>query len=230
LTPLIGISTDLAPKEGGWYNRLDWRYANAIFKFGGTPALLPIIDADAVSETVGRLDGILLSGGDDIHPRYYGEDISAPVELSPDIKTDYDLALLKEAIEQGKPVLGICLGAQEINVFFGGSLHQDMQGHKDAGGPVFHDIKTSGGRLAEVMAAGTITVNSYHHQSIKELGWGLICSGRADDGTVEAVELPGDIFVVGVQWHPERMLDDPHAARLFNAFISAAGFSATMRP
>ena len=224
MRPIIGITQDIELKpKGGFWAYLDRHYAEAIYRFGGLPMLLPILeDTAAVAEYISRIDGLLLSGGDDIHPRYYGEELSDKTSLSPDIRTDLDFALLKEALAQSKPVLGICLGVQEMNVFFGGTLHQDIQGHKATDCELRHDISVRDGSLLHAITGrDSLNVNSYHHQAIKTVAPGLIASAAAPDGIVEAVELPGEGFVLGLQCHPERMTHDVEMAKIFKAFIAA---------
>ncbi len=137
--------------------------------------MIPILEEHgAVAEFAGRIDGLLLSGGDDIHPRYYGEELSEKTGLSPDIRTDYEFALLKEMLALDKPVLGICLGVQAMNVYFGGKLHQDIGGHKEKGADSYHEVKVEGGMLADIVGAGMMRVNSFHHQAIKTVGDGLL--------------------------------------------------------
>lgn len=226
MRPIIGITQDIEykPSGGGFWAYLDKHYAEAVYRFGGMPLMIPIVaDRGAPDEFIGRIDGLLLSGGDDIHPRYYGEELSDSTNLSPDTRTDYDFALLRAALKAGKPVLGICLGAQVLNVYFDGKLHQDVPGHKGKGADLTHEVAVaSGGRLREILGVDKLTVNSYHHQAMKTVGEKLIASASAPDGIVEAVELPGEGFVLGVQWHPERMQGDPFSQRIFEAFIKAS--------
>lgn len=223
MRPIIGITQDIELKEsGGFRAYLDRNYAEAVYRFGGMPLMIPILeDAGAVAEFTGRIDGLLLSGGDDIHPRYYGEDLSDKSEVSPDRRTDYEFALLKEMLAFDKPVLGICLGVQAMNVYFGGKLHQDIGGHREKGADVYHEVKVEGGMLADIVGAGMMRVNSFHHQAIKTVGDGLYASAVSPDGIVEALEVPGKRFAIGVQWHPERMHGDENATKLFQAFIQA---------
>ncbi len=223
--PIIGITQDMELKKDGkgFWAYLDSNYARAIYRFGGMPLMIPIVDTEgAAAEFAKQMDGLLLSGGDDIHPRYYGEEITGKVNLSPDRRTEFDIALLKETLALGKPALGICLGVQTMNVYFGGTLHQDMPGHKATDTDLRHEVALVGeSRLKQMLGVERVTVNSYHHQAIKEPAKELLPSAVSDDGIVECLELPGKSFVVGVQWHPERMQDDPHAEKLFRAFIGA---------
>jgi len=227
MKPIIGITQDIELKEhepDGFWAYLDRHYAEAVHRFGGMPMMIPALGGNAEAHDVaGYIDGLLLSGGDDIDPKYYNEAQAPVLTISPDIRTDYDFALIDNMLRLGKPVLGICLGIQEMNVFFGGTLRQDIPGHKEKGRDMAHAVEIlPGGRLAGLLGAGRITVNSYHHQALGDVSPRLFKSAAAADGIVEAVELPGDNFVVGVQWHPERMQEDGNARRLFEAFIEAS--------
>jgi putative glutamine amidotransferase len=222
MRPIIGITQDLEFKEGGgFWAYLDKSYADAVYQSGGMPFMIPIMEGAPVPEEYARrIDGLLLSGGDDIHPRYYSEELMDGTMLSPDLRTDFDFALLREMLAQGKPVLGICLGIQSINVYFGGKLYQDIPGHKEQGRDIRHMVSLArGSRLKEIMGVERLSVNSYHHQAIQAVAPELSASAVSDDGIVEAVELPGEKFVVGVQWHPERMREEESSRLLFEAFI-----------
>ncbi len=224
MRPIIGVTQDIEYKKDGDGFRacLHASYAEAVYRFGGLPLMIPILGPEAAAGLLEGVDGLLLSGGGDIHPRYYGEGGLEGINLSPDARTEFEFALLKAAIAGGRPVLGICLGVQTMNVYFGGGLHQDIPGHKSSAGDVRHEVAVAeGSRLRAVLGAGRIEVNSYHHQALKGLGRGLIASAASPDGIIEAVELPGGPFVAGVQWHPERMRDDPYSERLFRAFTGA---------
>ncbi len=222
MRPIIGITQDIEFKEsGGFRTYLDKSYADAVYRFGGMPFMIPVVEGASVPEEYARkIDGLLLSGGDDIHPRYYSEEVMDGATLSPDARTDFDFALLREMLAAGKPVFGICLGIQSMNVYFGGKLHQDIPGHKEKGRDIRHMVTLArGSMLKEIIGAERLSVNSYHHQAVSRLAPGLYPSAVSDDGMVEAVELPGGRFVVGVQWHPERMQEEESSRRLFEAFI-----------
>jgi putative glutamine amidotransferase len=148
--------------------------------------------------------------------------MAAPMDLSPDIRTDFERVLFEAGLRLRKPMLGICLGHQAMNIYRGGSIIQDMEGHKEKGSVVRHDvIFTEGGRLAGIAGLPSSTVNSTHHQSLKNIGDGFAVAASAPDGIIEAIEMPGEQFVIGVQWHPEKLIGDPVSERLFGAFIEA---------
>lgn len=215
--PLIGIATTTHPN-----------YLRALRKAGGIPVVLPDTEADeaAIDGYLARLDGLLLPGGADIPPAEYGEEPhETVVELDED-RYRFEKALAGAWIERtDKPLLGICLGGQWINVVNGGSLVQDIPSefgisHRDREHPVSLEADS---RLAEILGRSSVEVNSSHHQAVKRLGDGLRIVARCPDGVVEATEgADPDRFLVGVQWHPERLVDDrPEQKRIFEAFVEA---------
>jgi putative glutamine amidotransferase len=210
-------------------------YFEGVTRAGGIAVLLPPqpVDTDIASRVLDGLDGLVITGGKDVDPGRYGQ---APHPSTDEPRHDRDaweFTLLTGALSRGLPVLGICRGAQVLNVAFGGTLHQhlpDVVGHSrhQPGNAVFSTstVRTvPGTRLAEVIG-GSSDVQCYHHQALAELGEGLVVSARDADGVIEAVELPGDNFVVAVQWHPEERL---HDLRLFAAVVDAAAVYATGR-
>ena len=213
--------------------RKNARYAEAVVRHGGRPLLL-----DGTASTAERsaafeaMDGLLLTGGTDIDPARYGRPNTGSVDVEPD--RDALEADAWAAAQTGDvPVLGICRGFQAINVFTGGTLIQDVPGHAGPGwgtGPArMHPIRIEpDGILARVLANGTERVNTYHHQGVTatDLAPGLRATAWAESPVgdiVEALELPGDRFVVGVQCHPERTeFSPPGFERLWSAFVGAA--------
>ena len=178
------------------------------------------------------LDGLVLTGGGDVHPRRYGQEPHPSLTGVDEARDELELALVAKALAQGMPVLGICRGCQVLGVAAGGDLIQDVatmveraQQHRaPKGNPAArHTVRMAEGSLLMAAAnAARITTNSFHHQANGRLGPAVRAVGWAPDGVVEAIESEGSAFVVGVQWHPERMWRTaPRQRRLFGAFVSA---------
>lgn len=235
--PLIGISANLLTVEAGLFAGQERTYVNhdyvtSILKAQGAPLLLPIIsDDDMIAQQVDCVDGILLSGGYDVQPLFYGEEPQPYLEAICPQRDVYELKLIKYAVEQKKPILGICRGLQVLNVAFGGTLHQDISRQ---GGRLQHSQKAQkdvashtvelviGTQLQRLFDEEVIFTNSFHHQAIKDLAPGFIVSGKAKDGIIEGFEHPQE-FIIGVQWHPELMVDrHPIMLKLFEALVAEA--------
>ncbi len=183
-------------------------YARAVLRAGGLPVWIPVDTPLAILE---RLDGLLLSGGDDVAPAAYGEaphpEIGAPSEQ----RDAYERTLFGRALELDLPTLGICRGPQLMNVHLGGTLHQHIPAHRGWDGPVdavLHRVALEPGSVLHGAYGAEVEVNSLHHQGLAELGDGVVPVGRTvggpDDGLVEAIQIAGKP-AVGVQWHPELM-------------------------
>jgi putative glutamine amidotransferase len=236
MRPLIGVTTSELRASGASTLRrqgepphaemaLGMTYLRAVERAGGMPVVLPPVIAD-VEELLSRLDGVCLSGGPDLDPAAYG-DPERHVELGPTEPSldAFELALARAAHAHGVPLLGVCRGAQALNVSRGGTLHQHVAGHRQAesGSVCTHDVEVeAGSRLARVLGAGPVEVNSFHHQAVDVLGAGLRVCARSADGTIEAIEGDGH-FVLGVQWHAETLAEDPGQLALFEALVQAAG-------
>lgn len=241
--PVIGIPLQTLaglPGERPAAYSIGQRYIEVLSRFDAIPWPIPPLanDPDTIRKIFDRLDGLVLAGGSDIVPGRYGE--AARPECGP---TDPDrdaveILLVKMALDHSLPILGICRGAQLLNVACGGSLYQDIaaqvpaaikhdftakQGHHDRTGSP-HDVTVkAGSKLAEILGTTFLPVNSIHHQAVKELGSGLVASAYAPDGVVEALEMSSHAFVLAVQWHPEDLIDtQPVMGRLFEAFVAAA--------
>jgi putative glutamine amidotransferase len=230
--PVIGLTTYLdQARTGIWDVRASFlpaSYLQGVALAGGLAVLLPPqpVHADAADRVLDRLDGLVITGGKDVDPAAYGQPPHPATDEPGPQRDGWEFALLRGALEQELPVLGICRGAQVLNVALGGTLHQhlpDVIGHRghQAGNAVFSTLAVRtvpGTRLAGLLG-DSANVLCYHHQAIARVGAGLVVSAWDADGVAEALELPGDGFVLAVQWHPEESLDD---LRLFTAIVDAA--------
>jgi putative glutamine amidotransferase len=237
MKPVIGINCSL---EGENTPRLSLNsgYYEAVKRAGGVPVLLaPLEEAEDIEGLLKGLDGLILSGGEDLWPERYGQRPHPKTNLVSKERDIFDFKLVRQALDMNMPILGICLGEQLLNVALGGSLIQDLpsQSALDGAG-VAHNSKTvhkikvgRGTHLYELLGTDTLLVNSSHHQAVDRLGKGMKVSARAEDGVIEAIESTKHSLVIGVQWHPERMLGDFLQKRLFTTFLEAVRGHATKR-
>lgn len=211
-------------------------YVQAVELGGGAPVVIPpYLEETKLRAIFERLDGLLLSGGGDILPALFGEQDSGLLWFVDERRDRAELALARWALVERLPLLAICRGGQMLNVVAGGTLIQDIPTqvadplpHSTiAGRPlgvVVHTVEVAAGsRLAALVGAGELGVNSSHHQAVKAVGAGLVVTARAPDGVIEGLEAVGHPFCVGVQWHPETMIEShPVMCRLFEALVEAA--------
>jgi putative glutamine amidotransferase len=208
-------------------------YLRALHRAGGQEAILAprSISEPETGELLDRFDGLLLVGGGDIDPRHYGQD-PLPECYGIDSEADvFEMNLVRSAIRRAMPVLAICRGFQVLNVATGGTLNQHITGRRGLVGhgvpgqrSETHEVRVEPGTwTAKAMGTETADVSSSHHQAVARLGEGLVVSGRAPDGIVEAMEHPDGSWVVAVQWHPERTSEtDPAQQGLFDALVEHA--------
>ena len=228
--PVIGITSAYYPDRD--QVRLPSAYAVAIGEAGGTPVILPVIEDGAlIDEYVRRLDGLVLSGGDDVPPAAYGEAPHATTRTLSPRRHGFEAAMVRAWLGTGKPILGVCRGLQQINVVRGGTLVQDIP--TQVGGGVVHRRPPGGGdathavtlepgtRLRALLGRERLEVNSSHHQAAKDVGAGLRVAARSGDGVIEALEFTDGRFGLLVQWHPERMADARHRQAIYGAFVRA---------
>jgi putative glutamine amidotransferase len=209
-------------------------YSQAILHAGGAPVIVPAAqDKNSMGAILDSVQGLILSGGPDVHPRRYGEEPLAGLGEVDEALDRMELLAVAMAVEKDLPVLGICRGIQVLNVALGGTLFQDIASQVPES--ICHTPKTdkavnthtvrieAGSRLHRLIGKREIWVNGKHHQAVKDLASGLAATAHAKDGVVEAVELPGKRFVAGVQWHPEgTWREDLFSQKLFAAFVKAA--------
>lgn len=228
--PLIGITTYGRGEDGRY--RLPAAYVEAVRRAGGVAVLLPPGDAE-VEELVARLDGFVLAGGGDVAPSLYGGEAHPEVARVDPERDAFEIALVRAAVALEIPALSICRGCQVLNVALGGTLHPhlpDVVGEKLAhresspDGEERHAVDVEpGSRLAAVMEAMRPVPVSSHHQAPAEVPAPLRVVARAEDGAIEAIEMPAHPWMIGVQWHPElSAAGDPSQQRLFDSLVAAA--------
>ncbi len=242
MAPIIGVTGSLredsestATRPLGAFTRADWDYVAGVVEAGGVPVVLPPI-AEVAEEMARRVDGLLLTGGSDLHPDYYGEEPHPELGETIPERDAFEMAYVRHALEQGVPVFGICRGLQVLNVALGGTLYQDLPSQLENGSIAHrqqmpkwqwtHEVEVDpGSHVAKVMETTGLRVNSYHHQAIKDLAEPLAAVAHASDGVIEAVEARdlSKRWIVGVQWHAEAMRDaGPEHRNLFKAHVAAA--------
>jgi putative glutamine amidotransferase len=237
--PRIAISGVVRTWDQADRTGVNSAYVQATLGAGGVPLIFsPLMGASLAGAALDGCDGLLLTGGEDIDPSWYGADPS-PVLSPPSRERDlFELALFAVARQRELPILGVCRGIQLINVALGGTLFQDLPterpGRVEHRPPGPRDSRSHpvrlqpGSRAAQALGATTITVNSSHHQAIKDLASGLIATGWTKDDLIEAAESPpGTPWILAVQWHPEEMHADRQAPEqgLFQALVNEAGLA-----
>lgn len=233
--PIIGITANTMLERDGVFCGMKRDYANkdyvgAVESAGGVPIILPCINDEGVIKTqLELLDGILFTGGGDLSPLTYGEE---PIQNLGyiDIELDeFNMKAVISAYEMNIPILGICRGMQLINVAFGGTLYQDLGSNKEfyikhtqnaMRGVPTHTVYLEDNTILNKLIGSTTTVNSFHHQCIKEIAPEFIISAKAPDGVVEGIEKKDDGKIIAVQWHPEGMYKESQSmANLFRYFV-----------
>lgn len=244
--PIIGITANYTPKDavgeltglglaGQDWDLLPADYIRAVERAGGCPVIIPVTEnPETVIPLLDKLDGMLFSGGSDIAPSYYGELPQEALGTVDPVRDAHEIRLCQSLLrDYDIPLLGICRGNQLINVASGGTLYQDIASTKKAA--FRHDLVNypkwyasreleiePGSRLREIFGASRITANGFNHQAVKDLGKNLRTAMKASDGFVEGIEGTQERFVVGIQWHPEMMLDhSDEFLCLFQAFVRA---------
>ncbi|HGI4355710.1 TPA: gamma-glutamyl-gamma-aminobutyrate hydrolase family protein [Streptococcus agalactiae] len=223
--PIIGITgneREMSDIPGYYYDSVSRHISEGVKNAGGLPVILPISEAESVKAYVEMIDKLIISGGQNVLPSYYGEEKiieSDDYSLARDI---FEFALVEEALKQNKPIFAICRGMQLVNVALGGTLNQSIDNHYQEPYIGFaHYLNVEKGSFLEGFISGDFKINSLHRQSVKLLAEGLIVSARDPrDGTVEAYESRTEQCIIGVQWHPELMLHQIENQTLFGYFVN----------
>jgi putative glutamine amidotransferase len=238
MKPIIGITCSLrhddpACLDGRSFDYAKREYYRRIETHGGIPFLLPNVDLeDTLVDFLSGVDGLLLTGGEDIDPSWYREENRFPQSVIQPDRDRAEILLARKARERGMPILGLCRGVQTMNVAFGGSLHQDVSlrpgtGSHDVEEPwvyLVHDVTiVKDTHLFQLAGKEIVQVNSRHHQVLNRIAPEFTVSATAPDGVVEAIEnVDGGRYLLGVQWHPEMTPDDALSKAIFRDFVSVA--------
>lgn len=231
--PFIGITPSQELDQSPTY-KLNSLYAQAIVEAGGLPIILPVLQEKKLIEgLINGIKGLLLSGGVDVNPLLFKEEPHPKMGRIDPYRDFFELEALQIALAQGKPCLGICRGCQVINVALGGTIIQDIPAEKPGTlkhyqeAPYWHPTHTiqieEDSLLEGILKGRKRTVNSFHHQGVKDLGRDLKGSAYAPDGIIEAIEHEKDLFIMGIQWHPEHLWQKEEASKaLFQALVDRA--------
>lgn len=234
MKPVIGVSTATGWESNRLYTKATRFYADSVVAGGGLPLYIPTLpEADLAADFVSRIDGLILSGGnDDVQPHHFGEiPIKGLKYVNPE-RDEWEFALIRAALEQNKPIFGICRGCQVLNVALGGSLYQSLHKQFEGAGEhmpidtdmfnLYHAIDIEEDSLLYRLYGDSIMVNSYHNLAVKDPASCFRVTARSGEGIIECIESTEHDFVIGVQWHPEALTArHPHFVKLFEAHVNA---------
>ena len=210
---IVGISANLCPVDEAGKNihpSVSRKFVDGVRMVGGLPMVIPVGDKSLVQDYVETIDKLILSGGQNVHPQFYGEEKTIDSDDYNIVRDEFELALLKEALRQNKPVMAICRGLQLVNVAFGGTLNQHIENHWQ-GLPfgTSHSIRTEKDSVVERLFGQASQINSVHRQSIKDLAPNFRATAfDPRDNTIEAIESVDNHRIIGLQWHPEFLINE----------------------
>ena len=230
MLPVIGISVSPTLVQDRLMEAVNRVYVTAVSMAGGLPIILPTLDPKLVGTMLDRLDGVVLSGGGDVHPSCYGEDATPALSGVDEQRDTWELAVARGCFARGLPLLGVCRGMQVANVALGGTLVQHVPDRtatdhcrRDRFAETVHPVSVEpGSTLAAVLRCAELGVNTLHHQAVDRLGAGVRITAWAPDATIEAIESTGSVPFLGVQWHPELLTAIPAHQALFTWVVEAA--------
>jgi putative glutamine amidotransferase len=228
--PVVGLNGDLQRiSRWGEAATVMLTYVRALARAGAAPLVIPpTSDEGTLAAVLARMDGLVFTGGYDLPPRWFGQAKHPRTRLADRRRLEGDRLLAQLALAGDLPLLGICMGCQLLNVALGGDLIQHIPEQVPGAVPhapreMFHAARIeAGSRLAAILGREALEVNSSHHQALGRLGKGLRAVAWAPDGVIEAAEVPGERFLLAVQWHPERLVDRPEHLAIFQALVQAA--------
>lgn len=230
--PVIGVTA--SRDDRGTTLSIGREYLESVLEAGGLPLIVPYVeDAESIRSIADRIDGLLLTGGGDIDPAWFGEEPIPGLGWIDPERDRLEISLTRRMLEENKPILAICRGCQILNVAAGGDMFQDLYQQREdllqhqqkaPRSHLSHSVQVAEGSLLHRIAGSSaIRVNSFHHQAVRAVAPGFIACATAKDGVIEGVESVRHPFVLGVQWHPEHLAEiDAVSRRLFEAFVRAA--------
>ena len=204
IKPIIAVSPSIGEKN--YFVNIN--YMKCISLSGAIPLMMTFENLNDIAEILEKADGVLITGGGDVDPKYFNEELHEKADLVLPQRDAFEILLCKKAYELKKPILAICRGLQVLNVTFGGSLHQHIENHSfpDRRNEEIHCVNISeNSLLSEIIGRENLYVNSIHHQAVNKLGRDLNICAISEDGIIEAIENKNHPFLLGVQWHPEAM-------------------------
>ena len=221
---IVGISgniQELPARSGLEYDVVSRHLSDGVKEAGGLPIIIPVGSPDLAKSYIDMIDKLILSGGQNVTPKFYGEKQTIDSDDYSLERDEFELALIKEALKQNKPIFAVCRGMQLLNVALGGTLNQKVEHHwqKDFSGTSQEVEIVPNSRVSQLVSTGA-WVNSFHQQSVKELAPSLVATARDPrDGTIEAYESKDGAPILGFQWHPELLLEKAESRRIFSYLV-----------
>lgn len=218
---ITGNEKEMPAMSGIRFDAVSRHLSDGVKEAGGLPIIIPVGTPDLAKAYVDMVDKLILSGGQNVDPRFYGQEREIDCDDYCLERDEFELALVREAIKQKKPIFAVCRGMQLLNVALGGTLNQKVEHHwQHEFTGTAHEVEVKpDSRVSHLVTSGS-RINSIHHQSVKELAPGLVATARDPrDGTIEAFESKGGFPLLGIQWHPELLLESANSQSLFDYLV-----------